>query len=137
MPISKEKQDEIKQRMERLGITEADFIEKFILGSGSGGQKINKTSSCVYLKHIPSGTEVKCQKTRSRELNRLYARREICERLEQQLFQEKSEKQQLIEKTRRQKQRKTRKQKQKMIEEKRHTSSKKTLRQSPKQSEND
>jgi protein subunit release factor B len=137
MPISKEKQDEIKQRMERLGITEADFIEKFILGSGSGGQKINKTSSCVYLKHIPTGTEVKCQKTRSRELNRLYARREICERLEQQLFQEKSEKQQLIEKTRRQKQRKTRKQKQKMIEEKRHTSSKKTLRQSPKHSEND
>src|SRR6185436_10588305 len=44
-----------------LGIHESDLIEKFILGSGKGGQKVNKTSSCVYLKHIPTGIEVKCQ----------------------------------------------------------------------------
>ena len=72
-----DKWTELTARMERLGIFEKDLIEKFILGSGSGGQKINKTSSCVYLKHLPTGIEVKCQGTRSRDLNRLYARREL------------------------------------------------------------
>jgi peptide chain release factor len=132
MAISKEKQEELSARMNRLGITEEDLIEKFILGSGSGGQKINKTSSCVYIKHIPTELEVKCQRSRSRELNRYYARRQICEQIEEKFFKEKSEKKQASEKIRRQKQRRTRKQKLKMIEEKRHLSGKKTLRQSPK-----
>lgn len=131
MAISKEKQDELAARMVRLGISEDDLIEKFVLGSGSGGQKINKTSSCVYIKHIPSGFEVKCQRERSRELNRFYARRQICEQIEEKLFKEKSEKKQAAEKIRRQKQRRSRKQKAKMIEEKRHLSGKKTLRRTP------
>ena len=73
-----DKWEELAARMGRLLIKEGDLVEKFILGSGSGGQKINKTSSCVYLKHVPSGIEIKCQKTRSRDLNRLYARREFA-----------------------------------------------------------
>ena len=48
-----------------------------------GGQKINKTSSCVYLKHLPTGIEIKCQQGRSREMNRYYARKELCQRLEE------------------------------------------------------
>jgi protein subunit release factor B len=131
MPISPEKQIELQERMRSLGILEDDLVEKFILGSGSGGQKINKTSSCVYLKHLPTGFEVKCQKERSRELNRFYARREICQKVEELLFKQKSEKKQLEEKIRRQKQRKTRKQKQKMVEDKRQLSSKKNLRKPP------
>ena len=91
--------------MAKLGVSEGDLIEKFILGSGSGGQKINKTSSCVYIKHVPSGIEIKCQKTRSRDLNRLYARRELCERVEGLLFKEKSTKEKEREKIRRQKRR--------------------------------
>lgn len=129
--ISKEKFDEIRQRMERLGIKEEDLIEKFILGSGSGGQKINKTSSCVYLKHIPSGIEVKCQKERSRELNRYYARKELCERLEEKIEHKKSERQQQIEKIRRQKRRRSRKSKAKMLADKKLHSEKKSLRQTP------
>jgi len=66
--------------MKQLGIDEDDLIEKFILGSGKGGQKVNKTSSCVYLKHLPTGIEVKCQQGRSRELNRYVARYELCEK---------------------------------------------------------
>ena len=97
------KEEDLHLRMQRLKIKDSDLVEKFILGSGSGGQKINKTSSCVYLKHLPTGIEVKCQKSRSRELNRVYARRELCEKLEELLFQEKSKKQQAIEKIRRQK----------------------------------
>ena len=82
--ISKAKLDELKTRMERLGVSESDIEEKFVLGSGHGGQKINKTSSCVFLLHKPTGITVKCQATRSREKNRYFARRRLCELIEQQ-----------------------------------------------------
>ncbi len=130
--ISKEKFDELYLRMERLGIKEGDLIEKFILGSGRGGQKINKTSSCVYIKHIPTGTEIKCQRDRSREMNRYYARKELCERLEEKIENKKSERQQMIEKIRRQKRRRSRKSKEKMLAAKKQQSEKKSLRQTPK-----
>lgn len=120
--------EELRSRMERLKITEADLIEKFILGSGSGGQKINKTSSCVYLKHLPTGIEIKCQRTRSRELNRTYARRELCERLEELFFKEKSKKRQESEKIRRQKKRRSRKSQEKILASKRHRSEIKKMR---------
>lgn len=126
-----DKWEELKARMERLGLREGDFTEKFILGSGSGGQKINKTSSCVYLKHIPSGIEIKCQKTRSRDLNRLYARRELCEKIEEKLFQEKSERQKLIEKLRRQKRKRSKRAQEKMVAGKKILSTKKQLRKPP------
>jgi|ERR1700733_5643992 len=129
MPITKHKQEELKQRMELLGIKEEDIEEKFILGSGKGGQKINKTASCVYIKHLPSGIEVKCQKNRSRELNRFLARRALCERIEEQDLKIKSEKQHLAEKIRRQKRRRSKRHQEKMLEEKRRQSEKKTLRQ--------
>ena len=72
---SPEKITALENRMLGLGISEDTLVEKFITGSGSGGQKINKTASCVYLKHLPTGIEVKCQQQRSRELNRYLARR--------------------------------------------------------------
>lgn len=131
MNLSKEKQESLSIRMEKVGIREEDLIEKFILGSGSGGQKINKTSSCVYLKHIPTGLEVKCQRERSREMNRFYARRELCEKLEERLFQEKSSRQQAIEKIRRQKRRRSKKAKEKMLAHKRKHAEKKSLRRPP------
>lgn len=68
--------------MERLGVTEADLRETFIRGSGPGGQKVNKTSSCVQLVHIPSGIIIKCQRERSQSLNRFLARRILLDRLE-------------------------------------------------------
>ncbi len=130
--IRKEKFDELHARMERLGIQEGDLVEKFILGSGSGGQKINKTSSCVYLKHLPTGIEIKCQRERSRELNRYYARKELCDRIEEKIENKKSERQQMIEKIRRQKRRRSRKSKEKMLASKKQQSEKKTLRHAPK-----
>ncbi len=126
--VTTEKRDALFQRMERLGIREADLGEKFILGSGSGGQKINKTSSCVHLLHKPSGTEVKCQRERSRELNRFLARRELCDRIEEKQLGAKSARQQAIEKLRRQKRRRSRRQKERMLEGKRRQSEKKAER---------
>ena len=118
----------LRSQMEKLDINEDDIIEKFIRGSGSGGQKINKTSSCVYLKHVPSGIEVKCQKGRSRDMNRLLARREICEQIEERLLGEKSKRQQRIEKIRRQKRRRSRKQKERMLDNKKKQGDKKQMR---------
>lgn len=128
MALSKEAKDRLEKRMVELGILEVDLIEKFILGSGSGGQKINKTSSCVYLKHIPSGIEIKCQRDRSRDLNRYHARQELCERIEEERFQEKSKKRQEIEKIRRQKKRRSRKAQEKVLKNKKQRSNLKTLR---------
>jgi protein subunit release factor B len=131
--LGKEKQEELQKRLKRLGVRDLDLVEKFILGSGSGGQKINKTSSCVYLKHLPSGIEVKCQRDRSRELNRFHARKSLCEQLEKQIEGKRSEQEQKREKIRRQKRRRSRKSKEKMLEGKRALSHKKSMRQEPKQ----
>lgn len=129
--ISENKWKELESKMEELGIKEADITEKFILGSGRGGQNLQKTSSCVYLKHSPTGFEVKCQKTRSQEQNRFFARRELLDKIEHQILGEKSKKTQEIEKLRRQKQRKTRKQKAKMIADKKQRSGVKETRKPP------
>jgi len=129
--ISKEKTDELAGRMARLGIREEDLVEKFVLGSGRGGQNLQKTSSCVYLKHIPTGIEIKTQSERSRALNRYYARKLLCERLEERVFKEKSERQQEIEKIRRQKRKRSKRAKEKMLESKKARSSIKESRKSP------
>jgi protein subunit release factor B len=80
-PVSEEKSRWLRERMEALGIREEDMEEKFIRSSGSGGQKVNKTSTCVTLRHIPTGIEVKCMKERSQSLNRFLARRELVEKI--------------------------------------------------------
>lgn len=108
MPVRPEKQKELAERMEYLGIKESDILEKFLTGSGKGGQKINKTSSCVYLKHLPTEIEVKCQQDRSRELNRFLARRLLCDKIEEHTSGASSEKQNTIEKIRKQKKRRAR-----------------------------
>jgi peptide chain release factor len=80
--VSEEKNQWLQAKMEGLGIREKDIEEKFIRSSGRGGQKVNKTSSCVYLRHIPTGIEVKCMRERSQSLNRFLARRELLSRIE-------------------------------------------------------
>lgn len=80
--VSEEKNRWLKRKMDEIGVDEKDFEEKFIRASGRGGQKLNKTSSSVYLKHIPTGLEVKCMKERSQSVNRFLARRELLERIE-------------------------------------------------------
>ena len=80
--VSEDKNRWLQERMEALGIHEKDIEEKFVRSSGSGGQKVNKASTCVYLRHIPTGFEIKCMKERSQSLNRFIARRELVRRVE-------------------------------------------------------
>ena len=81
--ISPEKIHALEERMKDLGIQEKDIEEKFIRSQGKGGQKVNKTSSCVYLKHTPTGIEVKCQKARSQAMNRFFARRTLSDKIDE------------------------------------------------------
>ena len=128
---SPEKSAALEARMATLGITDDTLLEKFIQGSGSGGQKVNKTASCVYLKHLTSGIEVKCQQQRSRELNRYIARRELCERLEEIRDGKKSARKQAQEKIRRQKRRRSRRAKNRMLDDKSKHAQKKVFRKPP------
>jgi peptide chain release factor len=80
--VSEEKNRWLKLKMEALGVTEGDIEERFVHASGRGGQHVNKSSSCVYLKHLPTGAEVKCMESRSQSLNRFLARRNLLEKIE-------------------------------------------------------
>lgn len=99
--------------MQLLGIKEQDLEEYYILGSGKGGQKLQKTRNCVYLKHKPTQIAVRCAKSRNREDNRFFARRELCDKMMVNMTDSFSKKEQLIEKKRKQKKRIKRRQQKK------------------------
>lgn len=79
--VSEEKNRWLREWMAALGVREEDFDEKFVRSSGAGGQHVNKTSTCVHLRHVPTGLEVKCMKDRSQSVNRFLARRGLLEKI--------------------------------------------------------
>ncbi|MBI4196289.1 MAG: peptide chain release factor-like protein [Deltaproteobacteria bacterium] len=120
--ITPEKQNKLEGRMRRLGIFEPDLEEQFIRGTGHGGQKINKTSSTVLLRHIPTGIVVRCQASRSQVENRFFARRLLADKIEAQILGKRSVEQQQREKIRRQKRKRSKRAKEKMLQTKHHRS---------------
>ncbi|AKL97769.1 peptide chain release factor family protein [Endomicrobium proavitum] len=126
--VSDSKHKELYKKFEKFGVKEADIEEKFIRSPGKGGQNVNKVSTAVYLKHIPTGTEVKCHRERLQGLNRFIARKLLIEKIEESVLGELSEKQKKIEKIRRQKRRRNKKAKEKMLENKKYNSDKKANR---------
>ncbi len=126
--LSKAKKEVLKKRMEELRLWEKDIDEKFIRSSGKGGQKVNKSSTCVYLKHRPTGIEVKCQKERSQALNRFLARRILTNKVEVLRLGRLSEERKRIEKIRRQKRKRSRRAKEKMLNEKKRKGQEKRSR---------
>ena len=128
MTISQEKDAALRERMELLGVREEEFRETFIRSSGPGGQKVNKTSSCVFLVHLPTGLSVKCQQERSQTLNRFFARRLLLDRIERLRTGLVSAERMRVEKIRRQKRRRSRRAQEKTLEAKHIQSEKKSLR---------
>lgn len=128
MPVSSEKEKDLLDRMNKLGVLESDFHESFVRSSGPGGQKVNKSSSCVYLVHIPTGLSVKCQKERSQSLNRFLARRLLLDKIERHLKGLLAAEQERREKIRRQKRKRSKRAKEKILKSKHHRSEKKGLR---------
>jgi protein subunit release factor B len=74
--------DSVREQMERLGIRESDLEETFTRSSGPGGQNVNKVSTAVKLRHLPSGISVTVQDSRSQAQNRKLARERLWEAIE-------------------------------------------------------
>ena len=123
--VGQDKEDALRERLERLGIREQDLVEKFVRSGGHGGQNVNKVATCVYLKHLPTGLEVKCQQERSQALNRFLARRILADKVERLIEGRRAEEEQRIAKIRRQKRKRSKRAKEKMLADKRHQSEKK------------
>jgi len=117
-----DKEQALRERMDALGIFEKDLEEKFIRSGGHGGQNVNKVATCVQLKHLPTGFEVKCQQERSQALNRFLARRILADKVERAVLGRKSEEERRIAKIRRQKRKRSKRAQEKILADKRHRS---------------
>ena len=126
--ISIEKEAALNERMQRLGVKESEFEESFIRSSGPGGQNVNKTSTCVFIRHVPTGLTVKCQRERSQSINRFLARRLILDKIQRLQSGIIDEEKKRIEKIRRQKRKRSKRAKEKVLAEKHRSSEKKRLR---------
>jgi peptide chain release factor len=129
--VSPEKEHLLQERMTQLGVSEDELRETFVRSSGPGGQKVNKTSSCVHLVHLPTGLSVKCQQERSQLLNRFLARRLLLDRIERlQRGLVEAEKMRM-ERIRRQKRKRSKRAKEKILQDKHHQAEKKVRRARP------
>ena len=120
--------DSMADRIRDLGLRKEDIIEKFIRSAGKGGQNVNKTSTCVYLKHLPTGIEVKFQQERSQAMNRVAALELLAKKIAEAALQVKQERKQAREKERRRKRPRPYRLKQNILETKKKTGEKKRLR---------
>jgi peptide chain release factor len=117
-PVSSEKAAALRARLAKLGIRDDDLEESFVHSGGKGGQNVNKVATCVVLVHRPTGTMVKCQQARTQGMNRYLARKVLADKIEAAVLGEKSQREQAIEKIRRQKRRRSRRSKQRMLADK-------------------
>jgi protein subunit release factor B len=130
-PVSPEKQRALAERMRALGVRDEDLEEHFVRSGGRGGQNVNKVSTAVVLRHLPSGLMVKCQRERSQALNRFLARRDLLDKLEARVRGEAATVMSERARIRRQKRRRSRRAKEKMLAGKRAQSEKKAARRPP------
>jgi protein subunit release factor B len=126
--VSHRKERALREKMARFSIKESELEEHFIRSRGPGGQNVNKVSTGVYLKHLPSDVEVKVCSERSQALNRYAARKILVNKIEATVLGRRSEERKRIEKIRRQKRRRSKRAKEKMLDSKRMHSRKKGLR---------
>jgi protein subunit release factor B len=74
--------DSLAARMLKLGIRDVDLDESFARSGGPGGQNVNKVSTAVTLRHLPSGIAVTVQDSRSQATNRKLARERLLDAIQ-------------------------------------------------------
>jgi protein subunit release factor B len=116
------------ERLARLGLAVADFDEKFARSSGPGGQHVNKVSTSVTLRHVPSGVAVTVQDTRSQAMNRQLAWTRLLDAIEERRREERAARRSEVEKKRRQNAKRPRGLKERILETKRRRSAVKKMR---------
>lgn len=126
--VSIAKQKALLKKMQELGVKEEHIEEKFILSRGKGGQRRDRKATCVYLKHIPTGIEVKCDRERSQAINRFLARRMLVEKIEELKLDKEAEAKKRIAKIRRQKMKRSKRAREKLLKMKRIRKEKKQAR---------
>ncbi len=127
-PVSLEKEKALRSKLDSLNIFERDIDESFIRSGGHGGQNVNKVATCVFLRHRPTGIEVKCQKARTQGMNRYHARVMLFEKIDRAIKGRESEAAKKIAKIRRQKSRRSRRSREKILADKKHVSAIKASR---------
>jgi len=100
--MSESREEQFIARMRFLGVAEEDFEEHFVRSSGPGGQNVNKVATCVILKHIPTGFQVKVQQFRNQNQNRILARNLLLDLIEKEKKIKELKKKHAVEKIRRQ-----------------------------------
>ena len=123
-----DKEAALAARLLSLGVRPEDLVEKFIRAGGPGGQNVNKTSTAVYLKHLPTGIEVKMQQERSQALNRFLARRVLADKLEARLQGARNAEAARVARLRKQKQKRSRRAQEKVFKAKARLADKKASR---------
>lgn len=116
------------QKAAELKIFPQDIEEQFVRGSGKGGQKVNKTSSTVALRHAPTGTMVRCQKHREQSKNRLSAYKLLILKIEDKVKGAQSQRAKKIFKLIKQKRKRSKRAKEKVLAAKKHRGEIKELR---------
>src|SRR5215218_1704183 len=115
-------------RLAQLKLAESDFEEKFARSSGPGGQHVNKVSTAVTLRHVPSGIAVTVQDSRSQSMNRELAWKRLLDGIQRSRDEERAARRSAAEKTRRQNAKRPWGLKQRILETKRRRSVVKKLR---------
>jgi protein subunit release factor B len=128
---SPDPEEHLARRMAALGVREDDLEETFVRSAGPGGQNVNKTSTCVMLRHRPTGLQVKCQASRQQGVNRLLARRLLLDKLEAARRSRAEAARARLEKLRRQKRPRRRAAKERMLADKSRHAAKKAFRRRP------
>lgn len=128
LSIRSEAEDQLERRMRALGLRASDLEEVFVRSGGHGGQNVNKTATCVMLRHRPSGIQVKCQATRQQGLNRFIARQRLVEKLEARQAARVDGERARAAKLRRQSRTRSRRARERILQDKARVAAKKALR---------
>jgi protein subunit release factor B len=120
--------DSVRQRLQALGFRPADLEETFSRSSGPGGQHVNKVSTAVTVRHLPSGLTATASDSRSQALNRALAWDRLLALVEKQRAENRQARLAAAAKARRQKAKRSRATKRELVEGKRRRGETKKMR---------